>query len=98
MERGARGAYEIMALSPKRGRLSLAELLQSRDRRNVITRLEQERTRRGLTLREAAQRAGVSYSLLNRWERRENVPRADHALKVARAFGLTFDDLVHDFE
>ena len=49
-------------------------------------------------MREAAQRAGVSYSLLNRWERRENVPRADHALKVARAFGLTFDDLVHDFE
>jgi transcriptional regulator with XRE-family HTH domain len=62
------------------------------------TRLEQERTRQGLTLREAAARAGVSYSLLNRWEQGKNVPRADHALKVARAFDLTFEDLAHDFD
>jgi transcriptional regulator with XRE-family HTH domain len=61
------------------------------------TRLEEERTRQGLTLREAANRAGVSYSLLNRWEQRITVPRTDHALNVARAFDLTFEDLCHDF-
>ena len=61
------------------------------------TRLEEERTRRGLTLRQAAARAGVSYSLLNRWEQGKTIPRADHVLEVARTFDLTFEDLCHDF-
>jgi DNA-binding XRE family transcriptional regulator len=61
------------------------------------TRLRSERLRRGMTMREAAKHAGVSLEVIDKWEQGHHTPRSDHAIKVADAFGLDFDDLAHDF-
>jgi DNA-binding XRE family transcriptional regulator len=61
------------------------------------TRLRSERLRRGMTMREAAKHAGVSLGVIDKWEQGHHTPRSDHAIKVADAFGLDFDDLAHDF-
>jgi len=49
-------------------------------------------------MKEAAQAAGVKYGVIQAWEARTHAPRADHVMRVAEEFGLTLEDLFHDFE
>ena len=63
----------------------------------VRTRLKSARLRQGMTMREVAERAGVSRTVIQTWEARTHVPRGDHALRVADVMGLDMEDLFHDF-
>jgi transcriptional regulator with XRE-family HTH domain len=52
------------------------------------------RERMKLTQEEAAKRAGMSPPAFNRLERGDGDPRWSTVVKVARAFGLTLDELM----
>jgi transcriptional regulator with XRE-family HTH domain len=62
------------------------------------TRLKSARLARGWSMDKVADMAGVSRAVIQSWEARTHYPRGDHAIRVAEIMGLTFDDLVHDFE
>ncbi len=55
--------------------------------------LRREIGRRGFTLHELARRAGVSVSLLSRWQAGLSVPSADAFCKVADALGVDVSKL-----
>jgi transcriptional regulator with XRE-family HTH domain len=60
----------------------------------VGPRLRQLRSRRGLTLSELAAETGVSVSTLSRLEAGLRRPTLEQLLPLARAHGVTLDDLV----
>jgi DNA-binding XRE family transcriptional regulator len=62
------------------------------------TRLKSKRLWRGMTQREVADKAGVNRNIIQQWEAMTHVPKADQAIKVAKAMDLDFEDLFHDFE
>jgi transcriptional regulator with XRE-family HTH domain len=46
-----------------------------------------------MTQVEAAQRSGIPLRTLCNWEQGQRVPRLDHAMKLARALGVSMDEL-----
>lgn len=70
-----------------------ADELSDRKRR-AMTPLRWERVRRGLTMREAADGAGISsHSLLAHWESGELSPSAGHRTRIAEFYGCTEESL-----
>jgi DNA-binding XRE family transcriptional regulator len=61
------------------------------------TRLKSKRLWRNMTQQQVADEAGVNRAVVQQWEAGTHVPRADQAVKVARAMDLDFEDLFHDF-
>jgi len=57
-------------------------------------RIRAERTERGWTLAELAERSGVSKAMLSRIERDEASPTAALLVRVAAAFGMTLSQLI----
>jgi transcriptional regulator with XRE-family HTH domain len=47
-----------------------------------------------LTREEAAQRSGIPVGTLRNWERGKRLPRVDHAMRLARALGVSMDELL----
>lgn len=64
--------------------------------RTVISgaRVRQQREQTGLSLRTVAREAGVSLSMLARWERGVHDPPLTHAVAIARVLGLSLDEVV----
>ncbi|KHK97432.1 XRE family transcriptional regulator [Microbacterium mangrovi] len=60
----------------------------------IGSRLQQIRTRRGLTLAEVAELAGTSSSTISRLESGLRRPTLELLFPLARAYGLSLDDLV----
>lgn len=55
--------------------------------------LRAERRTRGLLLREVAEQAGISVSLMSMVERGERTPSPPVALRIAQLYGLTITDV-----
>ncbi len=62
--------------------------------RQISERVGAERERRGWSLGELAERAGVSKAMLSKIEREEVSPTAVTLLRIATAFGLTLAQLL----
>jgi len=54
------------------------------------------RRKAGLTQDELAERAGVGQSTVAMWESQGRQPTAENAVKLARALGLTVEQLYED--
>ena len=67
-----------------------------RDRKFDGAKLRAARTDQGLTLRELASRSGVSLSCIKYVERGDRPPTQVNAGALARALGVTVDDLSSD--
>lgn len=52
------------------------------------------RIERGMTQQELAEKIGVTYSNVSRWERGEVSPTIKSMLKIAAVLGCSLDDLV----
>jgi DNA-binding XRE family transcriptional regulator len=52
------------------------------------------RIERGYGLRQFAQKAGVNFNTLKSIEDYDSWPKLDNAIKIARALGLTIDELI----
>ena len=59
-------------------------------------RLKTLRKKAGLTQEELADRSGFSIATIRRWEWGERIPRVDDIKKIARALGVSVDDLLHE--
>jgi transcriptional regulator with XRE-family HTH domain len=57
-------------------------------------RVRQQREQTGKSLRAVAKEAGVSFSMLARWERGVYDPPVSHAVAIARVLGLRLDEVV----
>lgn len=57
-------------------------------------KLNQLRKQQGLSLKELAARAGIAISYLNEIEKGKKYPKPEKILALARALGVSFDDLV----
>lgn len=58
------------------------------------SRLRQLREQRGLSQREFAEMAAIDVMVANRYERGIHLPSVDSALKIARFFQMTVDELL----
>ncbi|MDM8520929.1 helix-turn-helix transcriptional regulator [Anaerolineales bacterium HSG6] len=54
------------------------------------------RTQQGLTLQQVADAVGATNSYISKMERGQSLPTIDLALKIARFFEVTVDDLADD--
>lgn len=63
-----------------------------------MRKVKELRKRKRLTLRELEQRSGVDGSLISRIENGKVTPRVDTAIKLARALGVSVDELLVDYE
>ena len=59
-------------------------------------RVRQRREQTGASLRDVAKEAGVSFSLLARWERGVGDPSLSHAVAIVRVLGLSLDEVVRE--
>lgn len=57
-------------------------------------RIRQRREQTGPSLRTVARHAGVSLSMLARWERGEHDPPLSHAVAIVRVLGLGLAEVV----
>ncbi len=55
-----------------------------------------QRVQTGKSLRVVAEEAGISFSMLARWERGVHDPPLTHAVAIARVLGLRLDELVDE--
>jgi transcriptional regulator with XRE-family HTH domain len=46
-----------------------------------------------MTQEELSQRGGIPLGSLQKWEQDKRLPRIDHAVQLARALGVTMDEL-----
>jgi transcriptional regulator with XRE-family HTH domain len=56
-------------------------------------RFQRLRERAKMSQDELAERGGIPVSSLRKWEQDQRVPRLDHAMELARALGVTMDEL-----
>lgn len=63
-----------------------------------MVNIKQLRKAKGLTQQELAQKAGVSYLSIHRYESGERIPSVDIAARIAQALGCTVDDLINTKE
>jgi transcriptional regulator with XRE-family HTH domain len=56
-------------------------------------RFQRLRHQAKMTQDEASQKSGVPLSTLRQWEQGKRLPRIDHAMQLARALGVTLDEL-----
>ncbi|WP_293681145.1 XRE family transcriptional regulator [uncultured Phenylobacterium sp.] len=61
---------------------------------SLSLRIARERTDRGWSLAQLAERSGVSRSMLSKIERQESSPTATVLLRIAAAFGVTLAELL----
>lgn len=66
----------------------------------VRLRIKELATERGWTLKEVSNRSGVNYRTIHSYVRRDQMSMLDYtlALKIARAFGVSIEDLVEVLE
>jgi transcriptional regulator with XRE-family HTH domain len=57
-------------------------------------RFQRLRQEAKLTQEEASERSGVPINTLRNWEQGKRLPRLDHAVRLARALGVSMDELV----
>ena len=56
-------------------------------------RLRRIRKLQGLTLKQLAEKSGIWFTAISRWERDERIPKVKHLKKVADALGVPLDYL-----
>ena len=60
----------------------------------LISSIEDERRKRGLSLNEVATRAGLSHTMVMRVEKRERMPTIDTLLRIAAALDVELGGLI----
>lgn len=60
---------------------------------DISDKLKQLRERRGLTVREAAKRAGIHWTLWNKYELGKARPSYDGLEKLVKAYNISLDDM-----
>ena len=60
----------------------------------LITSIEDERRKQGLSLNEVAARAGLSHTMVMRVEKRERMPTIDTLLRIAAALDVELGVLI----
>ena len=60
----------------------------------LISSIEDERRKRGLSLNEVAARAGLSHTMVMRVEKRERMPTIDTLLRIAAALDVELGALI----
>lgn len=63
-----------------------------------VTKLRAERVLRGLTLQTVADNLGVRCATVHGWEKKKAKPTVDIAIKLAKMYGKTVEELFADFE
>ena len=61
--------------------------------RELGVRIMQYRERRGLSITQLANQAGVDYMQVSRYERGQTVPSLETAVALARVLGISLDEL-----
>ena len=54
------------------------------------------RKKKGMTQRMLAQKLLVSYQAISAWERGQSFPDLPNAIRIARFFGVTLDQLIEE--
>jgi transcriptional regulator with XRE-family HTH domain len=65
------------------------------DAAEFASRLREKRLAKGLSLRQAAQEAGVSATTFSRVERGDHLPDRENLLQLANWVGVTFEQVVN---
>lgn len=68
--------------------------MESKPTETLGQRLARLRTAAGVTQEQLAEKAGVATGSIRNWEQDHRRPRADAALKLARALGVTVEELL----
>jgi len=71
-----------------------SSVLYDLDMAKAASRLRELRERAGLTLRELARQIGEDHSNVGYWERSGKLPRADLLMPIAKALGVTVEELL----
>ncbi|OQB94343.1 MAG: helix-turn-helix protein [Verrucomicrobia bacterium ADurb.Bin118] len=68
--------------------------LYDSDMARAASRLRELRERAGLSLRELARQIGEDHSNVGYWERSGKIPRSDVLIPIAKALGVTVEELL----
>lgn len=71
-----------------------ANPLQVRDLETVGQRVARLRKRKGWTQQQLAEHSGIHYRTVSKWEQDKQTPQGDNAVAVARALGVSVDELL----
>ncbi len=71
-----------------------SDVLYAADMAQAASRLRKLREAAGLTLRELARQIGEDHSNVSFWERTGKFPRSDVLMPIARALGVTVEELL----
>lgn len=66
--------------------------------RELASRLRAERARLDLTLKEAAEKSGVHYVTISKYESGKKLPTMDALLKLAKAYGVLASQMIAEAE
>ena len=62
----------------------------------IVIELKELRKEKGLTLRDLADKCGVSPSTISNIENGDKTPKVDNLFYIAKALGVTLNDLVKE--
>ncbi len=74
--------------------LALSGMVRSDRMGDFVDRLQSLMTQRGVTQKELAERTGITEASVSKYLNRERTPRIDVILNIAKAFGVSVDELM----